>query len=133
MDWIPFAEGRYAIERAFLARRAEPVGVVLEEAVLEVAERPGGRRILSGRGRVRPLLLVELLEEGDELDLWLDLGGEYKYRMPAPRIQSGKVFSPGTSSFLQFLPSRPWEPVGEPEFARFVAGLRLLAEVPPRP
>jgi len=133
MDWIPFAEGRYGIERAFLVRRAEPVGVALEEAVLEVAEGRGGRRTLSGRGRLRPLLLVELLEEADELDLWLDLGEGFKYRLPAPRIQSGKVFSPGTSSFLQFLPSRPWEPVGEPEFESFVSGLRLLAEPPPRP
>ncbi len=128
MDWIPFAEGRYAIARAFLVRASQPVGIPLEEAVLEVAEGRAGRRSLSGRGRLRPLLLVELLEEGEDLELWLDLGAGFKYRMSAPRIQSGKVFTPGISSFLQFLPSRPWEPVEEPEFERFVSRLRLLTE-----
>ena len=47
---------------------------------------------MSGRGFVHNLLLVELLEDHDDLDMLLDFGAEYKYRLKAPTITSGKVF-----------------------------------------
>jgi hypothetical protein len=123
-DWIPFGEGRYRVERAVLVGGGGRLGVEIEDAVIEVAEdRRGGRR-LSGRGRVRVDRLVGLLEEADEPELWLDLGGEYKYRMAA-EVLGGKVFSPGVSAFVQFRPLRRWEPVSEPDFSSRTAGLQL--------
>lgn len=123
-DWIPFGEGRYRVERAVLVGGAGRLGVEIEDVVIEVAEdRRGGRR-LSGRGRVRVDRLVGLLEEAEEPELWLDLGGEFKYRMAA-EVQGGKVFTPGVSSFVQFRPLRPWEPVGESNFNSRMSGLHL--------
>jgi hypothetical protein len=121
-DWIPFGEGRYLAERVFLVGGGGRLGVEIEETVVEVTEDRRGRR-LNGRGRVRNDLLVRLLEEPDEPELWLDMGGEFKYRMAA-EIQGGKVFTPGLKSFVQFLPLRPWEPVGEADFNSRIAGLR---------
>ena len=123
-DWIPFGEGRYRAERVVLVGGGGDLGVAIEEAVIEVAEERGGGRRLSGRGRVRVDRLVGLLEEADEPELWLDLGGEFKYRMAA-EVQGGKVFTPGVSAFVQFRPLRPWQPVGEADFNSRMSGLRL--------
>ena len=122
-DWIPFGEGRYRAERVFLVGGGGRLGAEIEDAVIEVTEDRGGGRRLRGRGRVRVDLLVGLLEEADEPELWLDLGGEFKYRMAA-EVQGGKVFTPGLKAFVQFLPLRPWEPVGESDFNSRMAGLR---------
>ena len=123
-DWIPFGEGRYRAERVVLVGGGGGLGVAIEEAVIGVAEERGGGRRLSGRGRVRVDRLVGLLEEADEPELWLDLGGEFKYRMAA-EVQGGKVFTPGVSAFVQFRPLRPWQPVGEADFSSRMSGLRL--------
>ena len=66
------------------------VRLKLEDNVIEVVEGKGGKRRLNGRGRVPNVLVMELLEEGQELDLLLDLGGEFKYRLRAPGLQGGK-------------------------------------------
>jgi len=124
-EWIPFAEGRYLAERALLLAVDERA-VELEETVIEIAEGPGGRRRLSGRGRAPNALVVELLEEGYELDLLLDFGGEFKFRLPAPAIQGGKVFAPGVKSFVQFVPRSPWEPVAEADFNSLMTRIRIL-------
>lgn len=125
-EWIPFAEGRYLAERALLLAVDERA-VELEETVIEIAEGPGGRRRLSGRGRAPNALVVELLEEGYELDLLLDFGGEFKFRLPAPAIQGGKVFAPGVKSFVQFVPRSPWEPVSEADFNSLMTRIRILS------
>jgi len=125
-EWIPFAEGRYLAERALLLAVDERA-VELEETVIEIAEGPGGRRRLSGRGRAPNALVVELLEEGYELDLLLDFGGEFKFRLPAPAIQGGKVFAPGVKSFVQFVPRSPWEPVAEADFNSLMTRIRILS------
>lgn len=127
-EWIPFAEGRYLAERAVLVA-AEEKAVEVEETVIEVSEGRGGRR-LQGRGRVRNALLVQLLDEGDDLDLMLDLGGEFKYRLSRPEIQGGKVFTPGVKSFIQFRPRQPWDQVPEAEFNSLMSRVRILAGAP---
>lgn len=127
-EWIPFAEGRYLAERAVLVA-AEEKAVEVEETVIEVSEGRGGRR-LQGRGRIRKALLVRLLDEGEELDLLLDLGGEFKYRLPRPDIQGGKVFTPGVKSFIQFQPRQPWEQVPEAEFNSLMSRVRILFDPP---
>ena len=124
-EWIPFEEGRYLAQRAILLAGDERA-VELEETVIEIADGPGGRRRLSGRGRAPNALVVELLEEGYELDLLLDFGGEFKFRLPAPAIQGGKVFAPGVKSFVQFVPRSPWEPVAEADFNSLMARIRIL-------
>jgi len=127
-EWIPFAEGRYLAERAVLLADTERA-VEIEEAIIEVSEGRGGRR-LQGRGRVRNAQLVQLLDEGDDVDLLLDLGGEFKYRLGRPEIQGGKVFTPGIKSFIQFRPRQPWEQVPEAEFNSLMSRVRILSDGP---
>lgn len=124
-EWIPFAEGRYLAERAVLLA-VDGRAVELEDTVIEVVEGKGGKRRLTGRGRVPNVLVMELLDEGQELDLLLDLGGEFKYRLRAPSLQGGKVFAPGVKSFVQFLPHSPWEQVPEADFSSLMAQVRIL-------
>lgn len=124
-EWIPFGEGRYRVERALLLA-GEERAVAVEDAVIEVTEGPGGRRRLQGRGRVGNELMVRLLDESEELDLLLDLGGEFKYRMQRPGIQGGKVFSPGVQSFIQFAPLSPWEQLSEEQFSSLTSRVRIL-------
>ncbi len=126
-EWIPFAEGRYLAERAVLVTGEAGSGVELADTIIEVSEGRGGRR-LHGRGRARNALVVRLLEENEELDLLLDLGGEFKYRLKNPTVQGGKVFSPGTSAFLQFLPSAPWEQIPENDFNSLMSRVQILAD-----
>jgi hypothetical protein len=121
-EWIPFEEGRYRVERAVLLG-AGGLGVELEDAVIEVAG-PAGRRRLRGWGRVANERLVRLLDLSDELDLVLDLGGEFKYRLRAPRIQGGKVFAPGVKSFIQITPAAPWEELPEEDFTALMTQVR---------
>ncbi|MCU0538713.1 MAG: hypothetical protein MUF46_02340 [Desulfobacterales bacterium] len=124
-EWIPFGEGRYRVERALLIDEGERA-VALEDAVIDVTQGPGGRLRMNGRGRVRNALLVRLLDDAEDLDLLLDLGGEYTYRMRRPSIQGGKVFAPGVQSFLQFAPQSPWEALAEAEFNSLIARIRIL-------
>ena len=124
-EWIPFGEGRYLAERAVLVA-VDGRAVELEDTVIEVVEGKGGKRRLTGRGRVPNVLVMELLDEGQELDLLLDLGGEFKYRLRAPGLQGGKVFAPGVKSFVQFVPHSPWEQVPEADFSSLMARVRIL-------
>lgn len=128
-EWILFGEGLYRVERAVLLSKGGN-GVEVEEAVIEVREDPRSGRRLRGRGRVRNVLLVQLLDEGEDPDLVLDLGGEFKYRLNRPEIQGGKVFTPGIKSFIQFLPRQPWEQVPEAEFNALMSRARILSDEP---
>ena len=124
-EWIPFEEGRYRVERALVMDEGERA-VALEDTVIDVAQGPGGRLRMSGRGRVRNALLVRLLDEADDFDLLLDLGGAFRYRMRRPAIQGGKVFAAGVKSFIQFVPQSPWEVLAEEEFNSLIARIRIL-------
>ena len=124
-EWIPFGEGRYRVERTLLLA-GEDRAVAVEDVVIDVTEGPGGRRRLQARGRVQNELMVQLLDESEDLDVLLDLGGEFKYRMRRPGIQGGKVFAPGVQSFIQFAPQTPWQTVSEEEFNSLMSRVRIL-------
>jgi len=124
-QWVTFQEGQYIVERAFLTTPAGSA-IPVEEAVLEVYEGPGGRRYLRGWGMIYPQGMVNLMEETETLDLLLDLGGAFKYRMSAPELSSGKVFSPAVRSLMRFYPSRPWEALERDDFEAAVEALTVI-------
>ncbi|MGD9097362.1 MAG: hypothetical protein PVF97_04700 [Desulfobacterales bacterium] len=124
-DWIPFEEGEYWVKQAFIL---SPGGqsVALEQPYLEVAKATTGRRHLVGRGLVYNLLVVELLEESDKLDILLDLGGPFKYRLVQPQISAGKVFAADTKSTLQFTPRGPWDTLEAEAFDHQLAAMKRI-------
>jgi hypothetical protein len=124
-NWIPFVEGEYMVEQALIVA-PDNRAVVVEDAVLEVYAGPQGRRYLKGSGRVKNILLVELLEDTDELDLILDLGDEYKYRLSKPELQSGKFFSPDAKSSLHFRPSSPWQQISRADFKQLISQIEII-------
>ena len=124
-DWIPFENATYLAEQAFLVA-ADNNAALLEQTIINVYTGSGGKRSLSGTGLVRNILLVELLEENDDLDLILDFGGEFKYRLKTPELSAGKVFSPNIKSSIQFTPTAPWHQIPESEFDVFLSQLNFL-------
>jgi len=72
--------------------------------------------------------MIELLEDSDDLDLLLDFGGEFKFLLKEPTLQSGKVFSPDARSVLLFIPQTPWQQIPPTEFDDLMSRLRLLTE-----
>lgn len=124
-NWVPFEEGEYIVVDAFLTT-PDGMAVGVEKAYIEVYKGPKGLRRLRGSGMIRPALMVELHEENDHLDLLLDLGGKYKYRLENPALHSGKVFAPDVNALFQFYPSEPWEKLSEPEYEEWVGRLNVL-------
>ena len=124
-SWIPFVEGEYIVEQAFIVA-PDDRAVAIENAVIEVYAAPGGDRQLKGSGRLRNILLVELLENHDDLVLILDLGDEFKYRLIKPELQSGKFFSPDAKSTLKFRPAAPWEQIPLADFEKLMTSLTIL-------
>jgi hypothetical protein len=124
-SWIPLVEGEYIVEQAFIIAR-DHRAVAVEDAIIEVYAAPGGDRQLKGSGRLRNILLVELLEDHDDLELVLDLGDEFKYRLIRPDLQSGKFFSPDAKSTLQFRPAAPWEQIPQADFEKLMSKLTIL-------
>jgi hypothetical protein len=124
-SWIPFVEGEYIVERAFIIA-ADGRAVAVENAFIEVYASPGGDRQLKGSGRLCNILLVELLEDHDDLELIIDLGDEFKYRLIKPDLQSGKFFSPDAKSTLKFRPSAPWEQIPQADFDNIISRLKIL-------
>ena len=126
-NWIPFGEGEYLVEQALLVT-ATDAAVAVDDVIVEVYEDKRGHRHLKGRGRIRNILMIELLEDSDDLDLLLDFGGEFQYLLKEPTLQSGKVFSPDARSVLQFFPQTPWEQIPPTEFDDLMSRLRLLTD-----
>ena len=124
-NWIPFVEGEYAVEQALIIA-PDNRAVMVADAVLEIYEGPQGQRHMKGSGRVQNILLVELLESTDDLDVILDLGDEFKYRLSKPWLQSGKFFSAGARSSLQFRPSTPWEQIARADFEQLISGFAII-------
>lgn len=125
-NWIPFAEGEYLVDQALLVADNQNA-VLVEDVVVEVCASQRGQRYLKGRGRIRNILMVELLDDSDDLDLLLDFGDEYKYLMKVPNLQSGKVFSPDVKSILQFTPLTPWQQLPQAEYTSLLSRLRILS------
>jgi len=126
-NWIPFGEGEYGVEQALLVATTD-TAVAVDNVVIEVYEDQRGQRRLKGRGRIRNILMIELLEDSDDLDLLLDFGGEFKFLLKEPTLQSGKVFSPDARSVLLFIPQTPWQQIPPTEFDDLMSRLRLLTE-----
>jgi hypothetical protein len=124
-DWIPFENAIYLVDQAFLVAD-DNTAASLEKTSIEVYTGRDGKKRIKGSGLVKNILLVELLEDNDDLDLILDLGGNFKYIMKTPNISGGKVFSPNTKSFIQFDPIAPWNQITESEFTELTAGLKFL-------
>ena len=125
-NWIPFEEGEYRVERALLVSPTNR-GVEVEDASIEIFQDQTGTRHLRGKGRVRNILMVELLEESDNIDLILDLGDEFKYRLKVPEIQAGKVFAADINSAVKFTPTSPWKKIPETDFTDIISSLDLLS------
>jgi hypothetical protein len=126
-NWIPLAEGEYLVEQALLVAANESA-VAVDDVVVEVYADQRGQSYLKGRGRVRNILMVELLEDSDDLDLLLDFGDEFKFLLKDPILKAGKVFSPDVRSVLQFFPQTPWRQVPQTEFDDLMSCLRLLTD-----
>ena len=118
-NWIPFTEGEYIVDQAFLISPDERA-LAIENAVIEIFASAGGRRHLKGSGRIQNILLVELLEDSDDLDLILDLGDEFQYRLKKPELQAGKFFAPDAKSSIHFKPSEPWEQIPPADYAKLI-------------
>ena len=126
-NWIPFAEGEYLVDQALLVADNQNA-VLVEDAIIEVYSDRRGQRYLKGRGRIRNILMVELLEDSDDLDLLLDFGEEFKFLLKVPNLQVGKVFSPDVKSALQFTPKIPWHQIKQTEFGDILSRLHILSD-----
>lgn len=125
-NWIPFAEGEYLVDQALLIAENQNA-VLVEDLFVEVYADQRGQRYLKGQGRIRNILMVELLDDSDDLDLLLDFGDEYKYMLKVPNLKSGKVFSPDVKSILQFTPQTPWRQLPQDEYHSLLSRLRILS------
>ena len=126
-NWIPFSDGEYLVEQALLLA-GQNRAVSVEGVIVEVYSDRRGQRYLRGRGRVRNILMVELLENSDDLDLLLDFGQDFKFLLKEPNIQVGKVFSPDVKSALQFTPKIPWRQIQQTEFEEIFSRLQILPD-----
>jgi len=125
-NWIPFADGEYLVEQALLVAE-EDRAVSIEDVIDENYSDKRGQRYLKGRGRIRNILMIELLEDSDDLDLLLDFGEEFKFFLKAPNLQVGKVFSPEVKSALQFTPQIPWHQIQHDKFKEILSKLHVLS------
>jgi len=126
-NWIPFSDGEYLVEQALLIS-GEDHAVSVENVIVEVYSDQRGQRYLRGRGRVRNILMVELLEDSDDLDLLLDFGEEFKFLLKVPNLQVGKVFSPDVKSALHFIPKIPGHRIQQAEFGDIMSRLHFLSD-----
>ncbi len=126
-NWIPFTDGEYLVEQAFLVSDQDRA-ISLEGVIVEVYSDRRGQRFLRGRGRVRNILMIELLEDSEDLDLLLDFGEEFKYLLKVPNLQVGKVFSPDVKSALQFTPKIPWRQIQQTKFRELLSRLQILSD-----
>ena len=124
-NWIPFTEGEYIVDQAFLIAPDERA-LAIENAVIEIFSSAEGRRHLKGSGRIQNILLVELLEDSDDLDLVLDLGDEFQYRLRKPELQAGKFFAPDAKSSIQFKPSEPWVQIPPADYAKLISRINRI-------
>ena len=114
-EWININEGKYIAAQVWLLA-ADGSGVEMDDTVITIYKDRTGIRRLQGQGFVNSLQVIELLEDHDDLDVLLDLGEDFKYRLVAPTLSGGKIFAPGVKSSMVFVPSRPWIPMSEAQY-----------------
>ena len=115
-SWIPYDEGEYGVEEAFLHVSPDR-GLRVTEVVVEIYDDGRGKN-LRGYGQLINALLVELLDWGEDVDLVMALAPGHCYRLPTPVIRAGKVFAPGVRSAFHFHPRSPWMPLDDQAFGR---------------
>jgi hypothetical protein len=125
VDWIPFQDGAYRLEQAYLVA-GDNAAVSLLQPYLEVFTGRTGKRWMKGGSLVEPVLVVELLETDDHLDILLSFGEPYHYLMRKPEIQAGKMFVPNVKSSLKFMPTVPWQALSEESYRDRLTALKLL-------
>jgi hypothetical protein len=125
-NWIEFEEGKYAVSSAYLISPGNQA-VRMGDPILEIYTGRSGRRQMKGFGLVQNLALVELHEDGDEIDLLLDLGSDFRFLMENPLMQSGKVFSPNVRALLHFYPRKPWLALTPEDFDSRLERLSLVS------
>ena len=125
-DWIEFEEGQYAVASAHLVS-PENNAVPMADPVLEIYTGRFGKRQMKGFGLVQNAALVELHEDGDDIDLLLDLGSDFRFLIENPVMQSGKVFAPNVRALLHFYPRKPWLALSAEDFASRIERLTLLS------
>ena len=126
-QWIPFAEGEYWVEKAYLmtsVRTATP----LEEATLEIYTGRDGVRRMRGSAKVKNTMVVKLLEDNDDLHLLIDLGEKFKYLMEHPELQAGKVFSPHVKAVVKFSPKKQWKQLSKENFESLIDDLQFVED-----
>ena len=125
-DWVIFDEGQYLVVAALLVSPRENA-VALPETIFDVYTGRNGIRQLRGKTMVQNVFVVELLEDGDPLDLFLDFGDEFKFLMRDPIIQAGKVFAPNVKSLIHIFPRTPWEQISAETFQGLGARLNFIS------
>lgn len=125
-DWITFENGLYGVSTAFLVSPMHH-SVSLEDTLIDIYTGRGGRKQMRGRAMVRNILLVDLLEDGDPLDLYLDFGESFRFLMRDPMLQAGKVFSPNIKSIVHIYPRYPWDSLSDPKFEEIAEKVEFLS------
>ena len=125
-NWLTIAEGKYLAHQALLVA-PDNTAVELLDTIIHIYTGRNGRRQLQGQGFIYNLLLISLLEEHDELNLLLDMGAEFKFKLIEPALSGGKVFAPNVKSALTFVPTRPWQRLDEDTYHSLVSGISLVA------
>jgi len=123
--WTNIEEGTYPADEAFLLTQS-CAATGLDGAAIEVYLDGANERRVRGQAMAVNALMVELLEDDGEIDLLLDLGGDFKYLVKAPLIRAGKVFSPGVKSLLQFNAQGPLQKLTQGEYAAISSKLVRL-------
>ncbi len=124
---IPFVDGEYLMEQAIFIGPGGSA-VQLQHPVLEVTTGRQGKRFVKGRAMMRPFLLVQLMEDGETMDLLIDMGSGFKFLAKNPAIKAGKVFAPEVSAIVQFSLTTEWEPISESGYRQHIETLSFLSD-----
>jgi hypothetical protein len=124
-QWLNIGEGKYLASRVLLVAQDRSATEMIDTVINIYRDHRGIRR-LKGQGFVNSLAVIELLEASDDLDVLLDLGEGFKYRLNAPILSGGKIFTPGVKSSMVFIPSQPWDSLSEKDYCTTVESLTLI-------
>ena len=125
--WIFVEEGDYWAEAAYLITPGR-TAMALEEVVVQVYLDGNNERRVKGQGMGFNLELVELLEDYDEIDMLLDLGGDFKYLLKTPTLRAGKLFAPDVKAKIQYIANGPLEKMSQDEFGEIHRSLKFVGK-----
>lgn len=125
--WIFVEEGDYWAESAYLITPGR-TAMALEEVVVQVYLDGNNERRVKGQGMGFNLELVELLEDHDEIDMLLDLGGDFKYLLKTPTLRAGKLFAPDVKAKIQYIANGPLEKLSQEEFGDIHHSLKFVGK-----